>query len=201
MALFVVYYDKTTTPFHQGTKDETDKDEEEEPAATTGTHLQPTTSSQDTTRTQEGYLICLFVHNLLTITSYSDAEEEDEGEKKQEEEEEEEDQKKTEDQEVVVVEEMVIEEECEPPRPSLLKRAMTSFRKKIAILFVFTINRERRVGLFLRVLGSVLAFLSCFTITYQVCLLLIHLVATYTCLPINDLLDYCGITGHLNNIM
>ena len=75
-------------------------------------------------------------------------------------------------EEVVVVEEMEVEEPDEPPRPSLLDRAITKFQEeawpKIRFLFTFKIDRDGRVGIFLRVFGCIMAFLSCFTITYQV---------------------------------
>ena len=80
--------------------------------------------------------------------------------------------KKKEEAEVVVVEEMEIEEPEEPPRPSVLKRALEAFREKvwpkISWMFLFKIDRDGHVGTFLRVFGCIMAFLSCFTITYQV---------------------------------
>ena len=91
---------------------------------------------------------------------------EEEGGKKEEEE------PKEKKEEVVVVEEMEIEEPDELPRPSPLHQAITRFREEVwpktSFLFTFTINRDGRVGTFLRVFGCIMAFLSCFTITYQV---------------------------------
>ena len=75
-------------------------------------------------------------------------------------------------EEKVEVEELEMEEPAEPPRPSLLTRALTRFQDdvwpKISWMFIFKINRDGRVGTFLRVFGCLAAFLSCFTITYQV---------------------------------
>ena len=87
-------------------------------------------------------------------------------------EEEEETQKKEEEVEKVVVEEMEIEEPEQPPRPSLLDRAISTFRERVwprvRFLFTFKIARDGRAGAFLRVFGCIMTFLSCFTITYQV---------------------------------
>ena len=100
---------------------------------------------------------------------------ESEGGKKEEEKEE----------EVVVVEEMEVEEPDEPPRPSLLDRAITKFQEvwpKIRFLFTFKIDRDGRVGIFLRVFGCIMAFLSCFTITYQVPPIMCNWRARQACL-------------------
>ena len=65
-----------------------------------------------------------------------------------------------------------MEEPGEPPRPSVFSRAVTRFQEgvwpKISWLFTFKIERDGHVGTFLRVFGCIAAFLSCFTITYQV---------------------------------
>ena len=101
---------------------------------------------------------------------------ESEGGKKEEEKEE----------EMVVVEEMEVEEPDEPPRPSLLDRAITKFQEevwpKIRFLFTFKIDRDGRVGIFLRVFGCIMAFLSCFTITYQVPPIMCNWRARQACL-------------------
>ena len=94
-----------------------------------------------------------------------------------------EEEEETKKEEEVVVEEMDIEEPDEPPRPSLLDRAITGFQEgvwpKMRFLFTFKIDRDGRVGTFLRVFGCVMAFLSCFTITYQVTTLP-HYIAKHT---------------------
>ena len=71
-------------------------------------------------------------------------------------EEEEEPQKKEEEgEEKVVVEEMEIEEPEQPPRPSLLDRAISTFRERVwprvRFLFTFKIARDGRAGAFLAV--------------------------------------------------
>lgn len=75
-------------------------------------------------------------------------------------------------EEEVVVEEMEIEEPSEPPRPSALSRVMTHIQEEVwpksRWLFTFKIDRDGPVGIFLRLFGCLMAFLSCFTITYQV---------------------------------
>ena len=106
----------------------------------------------------------------LCVYVYADKKEGESGCKKEDEG----SQKKEE--EKVVVEEMDIEEPEQPPRPSLLDRAITTFRERVwprtSFLFTFKISRDGPVGAFLRVFGCVMAFLSCFTITYQVYLML-----------------------------
>ena len=82
-------------------------------------------------------------------------------------------QKKDQGEEAVVeVEQLEIEEPGEPPRPPVLSRALAWLRNEVwpktRWLFIFTIERDGRVGTFLRVFGTLMAFLSCFTITYQV---------------------------------
>ena len=82
-------------------------------------------------------------------------------------------QKKDQGEEAVVeVEQLEIEEPGEPPRPPVLSRALAWLRDEVwpktRWLFIFTIERDGRVGIFLRVFGTLMAFLSCFTITYQV---------------------------------
>lgn len=74
--------------------------------------------------------------------------------------------------EEVVMEQMEIEEPSEPPRPSALSRVMTHLQEKVwpksKWLFTFKIDRDGPVGIFLCLFGCLMAFLSCFTITYQV---------------------------------
>lgn len=151
----------------QGTKDETDKeDDSKKPAPTdagTGpSEQQPPPAAQQGISTQCQYRD---YHQCLCVCVSIDKKE-GEGVKKEEEE------PKEKEEEVVVVEEMEIEEPDEPPRPSPLHQAITRFQEevwpKISFLFTFTINRDGRVGTFLRVFGCIMAFLSCFTITYQV---------------------------------
>ena len=90
-------------------------------------------------------------------------------------------------EEEVVMEEMEIEEPSEPP-PSALSRLMTHLQEKVwpksKWLFTFKIDRDGPVGIFLRLFGCLMAFLSCFTITYQVLKYLYAIVfyfLTHTC--------------------
>ena len=82
------------------------------------------------------------------------------------------------------MEELEMEETDEPRRPSPLSRMLTSFRErvwpKIQVVFTFTVTRESWLGIFLHLFGCVMAYLSAFTITYQVHTVYVHMVYVYS---------------------
>lgn len=146
--------------FVQGTKDETEKEDESEKPETSAAppSQQPPPPAQGKVYTPIELHIHAHTCHLSLCLYIQKEEKKTEADDKKEEE--------------VVIEEMEIEEPSEPPRPSALSRMMTRFQEEVwpksKWLFTFKIDRDGPVGIFLRLFGCLMAFLSCFTITYQV---------------------------------